>query len=378
MFTFLYLCIGTVLYVAAVPVLILLSFFPKYRKSIPARFFLINNPPFRQEGIWFHACSLGEVKSLAPLIKAVDAKSNISVITNTGFEAAATLPAERRFLPFEIFLPFWVTPQKALVVLEAELWYMLFWAAKRKGIKTYLLNARISDRSYANYRRFGWFYRKLFANVDRVFAQSEKDKRRLEELGAREVTVTGNIKAYQQIVQSEHYRKPFHEVVTLASTHEKEEEMLLQNLSFDGRTVIVVPRHPERFDAVDTMLKQFCDKKGLGYHRFSERADFDDDVILADLMGALVNIYAISDIVLLGGSFVEGIGGHNPLEPAHFGVKLISGKYIHNQEALFPLVKHLQLCDADEIERCIAEAEPSAIEGAADMEPVLRELRSVV
>ena len=378
MFTFFYLCIATLAYVAALPVLIFLSFFTKYRKSIPARFFLFHNPPFDRQGIWFHACSLGEVKSLAPLIKTLHKKVNVSVITNTGYEAAGSLSVQRRFLPYELFLPFWVKPQKALVVLEAELWYMLFFAAKHKGTKTYLLNARISDRSYASYKRFRWFYQKIFAHVDKVFAQSEKDKKRLEELGASDVVVTGNIKAYQEIRQTKAYPKPLHETVTLASTHEKEEELLLEHLSFSGRTVIVVPRHPERFDTVDTMLKEFCRQKELGYHRFSEKPDFENDVILVDKMGELVNIYAISDVVLLGGSFREGIGGHNPLEPAHFGAKLISGKYIHNQEALFPLVKNAVLCDADEIESSIQKAKPSFIEGEVDMEPILTELRRVV
>lgn len=378
MFTFFYLLVGTVAYIVSVPVLILLSFSQKYRKSIPARFFLFHNPPFDRQGIWFHACSLGEVKSLAPLIQKVEEKVNVSVITDTGYEAAGSLPVQRRFLPYELFLPFWVKPQKALVVLEAELWYMLFYIARRRGTKTYLLNARISDRSYAAYRRFRWFYKKIFANVDKVFAQSEKDKKRLEELGASDVVVTGNIKAYQEIRQTKVYPKPLHETVTLASTHEKEEEMLLEHLSFSERTVIVVPRHPERFDAVDIMLQQFCQKRGLGYHRFSEKPDFKNDVILVDTMGELVNIYAISDVVLLGGSFREGIGGHNPLEPAHFGVKLISGKYIHNQEALFPLVKNVRLCDVDEIEFSIQKAQPSFIEGEVDMEPILKELQGVV
>ncbi len=378
MFTFVYLCIATLAYIAALPVLILLSFSAKYRKSIPARFFLFHNPPFEQRGIWFHACSLGEVKSLEPLIKSVDEKVNVSVITDTGYEAAGSLPVQRRFLPYELFLPFWVKPQKALVVLEAELWYMLFYTARCRGTKTYLLNARISDRSYAAYRRFRWFYKKIFAHVDKVFAQSEKDKKRLEELGASNVVVTGNIKAYQEIRQTKAYPKPLHETVTLASTHDKEEEMLLEHLSFAGRTVIVVPRHPERFDAVDAMLKQFCHEKGLGYHRFSEKPDFENDVILVDKMGELVNIYAISDVVLLGGSFREGIGGHNPLEPAHFGAKLISGIYIHNQEALFPLVRNVVLCDVDEIESSIQKAKPSFIEGVVDMEPILTELQRVV
>ncbi len=378
MFTYLYMVIGVIAYVAMLPVLLLLPFSSKYRYSVPARFFLWRNPPFPKDKIWFHACSLGEVKSLAPIIENLSQKVNVSVITNTGYEAAKTLKAQRRFLPFEIFLPFWIVRQKALVVLEAELWYMLFYTARKKGAKTFLLNARISDRSYLRYKRFKWFYRHIFANVDTVFAQSFKDKERLEELGAQNVIVTGNIKSYQDIKATRNFEKPAHEVVTLASTHEKEEMLLLEHLRFDNRKIVVVPRHPERFDAVAGMLAEFCKARGVSFHRFSEKENFESDLILVDKMGELVNIYAISDVVILGGSFVEGVGGHNPLEPAHFGVKLISGRHIHNQQALFPLVDNVEFCDSSEIEDTITVAEPSSIVSKVDMRPILEELQRVV
>jgi 3-deoxy-D-manno-octulosonic-acid transferase len=315
LFTYLYLGIGWLFYIAAIPLLLLLSFLSKYRKSIPARFFLVNNPPFEERGIWFHACSLGEVKALAPVIEVFRQKElvNLSVITDTGYNAAAEYDVPRRFLPFEIFLPFWVHPQKALIVMEAELWYMLFQAARVKGIRTVLLNARISDRSYPRYRRFRWFYRRIFANVDAVFAQSEKDAHRLRSLGAKSVKVLGNIKRFASVEVTKRLPGPEKEVLTLASTHEGEELLLLKNLRFEGRVVVVVPRHPQRFGQVAHELETFCKGKGLTFHRFSEQEDFESNVVLMDRIGELVNLYAISDIVILGGSFVKGIGGHNPL-----------------------------------------------------------------
>ena len=380
MFTFLYLGIGWLLYIAALPLLLLLSFLPKYRRSIPARFFLWRNPPFTKRGIWFHACSLGEVKSLAPVIEALENRTpaNLSVITDTGYEAAGAYDVERRFLPFEIFLPFWVTRQKVLVVLEAELWYMLFTAAKSKGTKTILLNARISDRSWPRYRRFKWFYRKIFANIDILFAQSEKDAARVRELGAKEVRVIGNIKRFASVETTRTFHKPAVEVVTLASTHAGEELLLLKHLRFDGRVVIVVPRHPQRFNEAASEIGAFCRERGLTFHRFSEREDFESDVVLMDRMGELVNLYAISDIVLLGGSFVEGVGGHNPLEPAHFGVRLVSGPHIFNQEALFPLVKGVVFSDAEDVETTIAEARAVTTEAQGGLATLMKELEDVV
>ena len=147
------------LYFLSIPFLFFLSFKKKYKNSIPARFFLYKNPPFRQKRHYFHSCSLGETKSIKPLIKE---NINLSVITNTGFEAGLKLTNNVRYLPFEIFLPFWITKQKALVVMEAELWYMLFLSAKHKNIPTILINARINDKSYKTYKKYAFFYRYIF------------------------------------------------------------------------------------------------------------------------------------------------------------------------------------------------------------------------
>ena len=195
----LYYLLATLLYILALPVFVYLRFKPKYKASIPARFFLKDNASFTKEGIWFHACSLGEVRSLKPFIESLpNVDVNISVITQTGFrEALQYQSADIRYLPFEIFLPFWITKQKTLVVLEAELWPMLFWVAKRRGMKTILLNARISDRSYRSYLRFTFIYRWIFSSIDVVFAQSSLDQQRLEKLGAKHVRVGGNIKTIQ-------------------------------------------------------------------------------------------------------------------------------------------------------------------------------------
>jgi 3-deoxy-D-manno-octulosonic-acid transferase len=183
--SFIYSVLATLLYLLALPVLMYLSSKPKYKHSIPARFFLKQNPPFAKEGIWFHACSLGEVRSLKPFLEALNAfPLRISTITQTGHKEALQFPTvDVRYLPFEIFLPFWMSKQRVLVVLEAELWPLLFVVAKAKGIKTILLNARISDKSYASYQRFAFFYRWIFAHIDVVFAQSERDQQRLHSLG---------------------------------------------------------------------------------------------------------------------------------------------------------------------------------------------------
>lgn len=379
--SFIYTLLATLLYLVALPVLLYLRFKPKYKDSIPARFFLRGSTPFSKNGIWFHACSLGEVRSLKPFIHALAHEPlSLSVITQTGFkEASHFLNVDVRYLPFEIFLPFWIVKQRTLVVMEAELWPLLFVVAKAKGIKTILLNARISDKSYRSYERFAFFYRWIFAHIDVVFAQSDIDKERLETLGAKNVLVNGNIKTLQTFELTKQYKKdPSKRVVVLASTHEREEALLLEKMEFrENDQVIVVPRHPERFGLVDALLASYAYDRNLRYAKLSHSDGLDADIILCDTMGELMNLYAIADIVILGGSFVEGVGGHNPLEPAFFGAKIISGPYVFNQHVLFGLVENIVTCKSEELKDVFNNAGsllPSAIVHKGEIEPILNEI----
>lgn len=361
--------------------LVYLRFKPKHTDSIPSRFFLKNNPPFLEKGIWFHACSLGEVRSLKPFADALsEEKLLMSVITQTGFqEALRYINAQVRYLPFEIFLPFWIREQKVLVVLEAELWPLLFICAKKKGAKTILLNARISDRSYASYMRFAFLYRWIFGFVDTVFAQSETDKQRLEALGAQDVRVSGNIKTFQRYDVTKQYEKrQDHRIVVLASTHAEEEAFILSQITLlKNDQLIVVPRHPERFGEVELFLKAYAQEQHRSYAKLSDEEPMAEDIVLCDKMGELINIYAIADIVILGGSFVQGVGGHNPLEPAFFRTKLITGEYTFNQNALFPFVENCVRCDSKTLKDVFEKSEallPSAIVNSGNIEPILKEI----
>ena len=338
------------IYILALPILIILSFKQKYKVSLPARFFLSSNSSFEKSGIWFHACSLGEVNSLKPVFnKLEDETINLSVITGTGYSSAKEIPSLHvRFLPYEMFLPFWIKKQKTLVVTEAELWPLLFIVSKLKGTKTVLINARVSDNSYKSYQKFGWFYRWIFASIDEVFAQTKVDKQRLEELGARNVQVNGNIKTFSKPIVTKEYKKPKKKVIIIASSHDGEEQMILENINLtDDDMLVVVPRHPERFASVDKILQMYTQERALSYSKIEN--GLNSDVVLCDKMGELINLYAISDVVLLCGSFKDGIGGHNPLEPAFFGTKIVSGEYFFNQKPLFNLVENIEVCSIDEL-----------------------------
>lgn len=376
LFSIFYYILAFVVYVLAIPYLIFKSRSSKYKVAIPSKFFLKNNPKFEKSGVWFHSCSMGETKAIKPLIEEYINEANVSVITNTGFEEANKITKNSRYLPFEIFLPFWINKQKVLVVMEAELWYMLFLCAKSKGTKTFLINARISDKSYASYKRFSFFYKKIFKHIDKVFAQSELDKERLEELGAANVEVIGNIKLAQLPTVKNNFVKPNACVITAGSTHEKEEELILDAYKKEHGKLIIVPRHPERFDKVDSLIKEFIKDKNISYQRYSKKEDFESDIILVDKMGILNDIFSISDVVILGGAF-EKIGGHNPIEPAYFGCKIISGKNIFNQKPLFECVSNYYLIDnenlGDYLDK-IDNLEKPVLTKAGSLEPIIKEI----
>lgn len=368
-FTVLYYFLSVTLYLVALPLLIYLSFKPKYKQSIPARFFLFRNPRFsKQEGIWFHVCSLGEARALKPLLELLGENHiKITTITQTGQEEAKKYDAELRYLPYEMFLPFWIRREKLLVVLEAEFWYLLFRVAFSRGTKVILLNARISEKSVKKYLQFAWFYEKLLSRVEIVFAQSEADKNRFLALGARNIEVVGNIKLAAKIEKSKVYQKPRQETIVAGSTHEGEEESILKAYLEYRKTqdakLIVVPRHPERFEGVYGLLQKYATANKVTLSRFSQTQALETDIILIDKMGELNNIYAISDIAILGGAFKEDVGGHNPLEPAHFGCKIITGKHFFHQKELFKYVHHVQYVESNEIVNALLECKnlPSSI-----------------
>ena len=371
------------LYAVALPLLVYLSFKQKYKKSIPARFFLFNNPRFKNsDGIWFHVCSYGEAGALKPIIKHLSNQNiMISTITQTGYAEAKKYDAEVRYLPYEMFLPFWAKRQKVLIVLEAEFWFLLFSVLRAKGARIILLNARIPDNRVKSYLQFSWFYKKLLSHVEVVYAQSQTDKNRFLALGARNIEVIGNIKLAGEIKKTKEYKKPDVELIVAGSTHPTEEESVLKSFveykKQSDAKLVIVPRHPERFEDVYKLMQTYAEKSDLTLSRFSQSQEFETDMVLVDAMGELNNIYAISDIAILGGAFKPDVGGHNPLEPAFFGCKIITGKHFPHQKELFKYVHHVQYVEPDEIHKALMtcrDLPPSMVEEKIDLVPVVNKI----
>ncbi len=385
-FLLLYSVVLFLAYLIALPFLFFFTFKAKYKVSIPARFFLWNNTPLKAYGIWFHSCSFGEAKAIKPLVDALPENVlRMSTTTHTGFDVIREYTDESRYLPFEPLLFFWIKPQKALIVMEAEFWYLLFALAKKRGAKTLLINARMSDRSFPKYQKMGWLYKQIFKQIDEVYAQTELDKERLVSLGAKNVLVTGNIKLAQLPSVSQVREKPSGLLLCAASTHEKEEELILNAFADlkkqeSKAKLIVVPRHPERFEKVADMVEKFVKAEGLTCQQYSKNKKMQSDIMVLDVLGELVNVYAISDIVILGGAF-EPIGGHNAAEAAQFGCKIISGKHYFNQKDIFEAVEGIAVVEASNLSRSLlhhAQLKETKIKNKSDITPIIESLKNVL
>lgn len=305
--------------------------------------------------------------------------------TQTGKSVIEGYTKQSRYLPFEPLLFWWLRPQRALIVMEAEFWYLLFVLAKRRGAKTLLVNARMNDRSFPKYLKMRWFYRQIFASIDAVYAQTQTDKERLEMLGATNVTVTGNIKLASLPKITRRLVKPEGMLLCAASTHDGEEALVLEAFAalkkeMPDAKLAVVPRHPERFEKVAALVAAFAKQEQMTWHRFSDNMSLQDDIVLIDKMGELVNLYAVSDMVILGGAFVP-VGGHNAAEAAQFGCKIISGPHYFNQKDIFEAVEGIAIVEPANLTRRVlqhAQMKPARLKTKTDMTPILEQLNDVL
>jgi len=170
-----------------------------------------------------------------------------------------------------------------------------------------------------------------------------------------------------------------------ASTHEGEEALILDAFSTFKKynteaKLVVVPRHPERFDKVATLIEDFSKHENLSWHRYSQNESFVDDIVLLDTLGELVNCYAISDIVILGGAFTP-IGGHNAAEAAQFGCKIISGKHYFNQVDIFAAIEGIVIVEESNLSRRLLQhgvLKRTKLKYRTDISPIVESLADVL
>jgi 3-deoxy-D-manno-octulosonic-acid transferase len=307
--------------------------------------------------VWVHAVSVGEVVAATQLIRELKARLPgwvvaVSTTTETGQRLARKrlgdcpvfyLPLDFRFAVRRYLK---VLRPKMMVLMESELWPRLVLECAESGVPVVVVNARVSDRSFPRYMRLRGLWRPVLAKVSLFLAQSGETAERLVKIGvaAERVRVTGNLKYDVRVSESSALTERLRErlavgakVVVCGSTLEGEERMLLKAwagvvASEPGAVMVLAPRHPDRFEVVAEMVAA----GGFALQKASElrlqesvKAVEGGSIFLLDTIGDLAGVYGLGAVAFVGGSLV-GKGGHNPLEPAQFGVPVVMGESYEN------------------------------------------------
>lgn len=325
---------------------------PAWLKRLPERFGRIPHV-IAEGGIWIHAASVGEVQASAAFVKALQhALPNTPIILTT-FTPTGSEQVLRSFGEgvFHMYVPLdygWMIQRfltrlkpALLVLMERELWPNMLATTHKNNIPIMLANARLSEKSLQGYLKYPRIVQPMLQALDRVAAHNAVDAERYVRLGVADdkVAVVGSIKFDVNVPeglaqQGQALRQQWGEqrlVLALASSHEDEDERLLDLYpqllqEFPQLLLLLIPRHPERFDAVVNAAY----KRQLKVVRRSQaQATNDTQVYVADTMGEMLKVLAAADLVLMGGSLIER-GGHNPIEPAALGKAVVIGPHYFN------------------------------------------------
>ena len=330
---------------------------PEYRTRKLERFGLFKAPNLKQS-IWIHAVSVGELLAAEPVIRALQKTFPhrdivITSMTPTSSEQIYKLFGDSVFHVYAPYdLPFMVKgflkriKPEFLIIMETELWPNMIHLARKRACPVVIVNARLSERSANGYRRLkpavGWMLNELSL----VLCQNKNDADRFCSLGISDdkIHVTGSVKYDVSIAPMVHREgrrlkqalQTSQPVWIAASTHDGEDARILAihlqlRECFPNAVLILVPRHPERFDSAFELAEQ----AGLVTYRRTHEARIPKDtgVFVVDTMGELLQFYAASDIAFIGGSLVE-VGGHNPIEPGALGLPILAGPHVFNFEAI--------------------------------------------
>lgn len=307
--------------------------------------------------VWVHAVSVGETIAAAPMVRRLLARNpNITILmtamTDTGLTQAMKMfgsQVQYAYAPYD-------TPgsirrflnranPSILVIMETEIWPNMIRQSRSRRVPVFLINARLSERSARGYERVRSLVAPIMRSISWVAAQAEKDAERFRRIGvaASKVAVTGSVKFDVDIpealrkaslkLKASFSSRP---VWIAGSTHEGEDVQLLAahrqllNTHPDA-LLILVPRHPERFETIAEKVNR--QKFSLARRSRSEDPS-STEVYLGDTMGELMMLYGASDVAFVGGSLIER-GGHNPLEPAGWGIPVISGPHVFNFETIY-------------------------------------------
>jgi len=325
--------------------------------------------------IWLHAVSVGETRAAEPVVKLLrerhpDHHILLTHMTPTGRETGAQLfrnGVVQCYLPYDFpwavarFLDHF--QPRAGIIMETEIWPNLIQGCARRGIPCYLVNARLSEKSFRRYQRIGRLAWQALEMLTTISAQTADDARRLTALGARDVRVTGNVKfditpPDKMVELGKQWRRGYgtsRSVLLAASTRDGEEALILERLPDIGvpdLLTVIVPRHPQRFEEV----AQTVQKHGLRLQRRSENAPVaaETQVVLGDSMGEMFAYYGACDVAFIGGSLLP-YGAQNLIEACAVGKPVLIGPSNYNfgeaTEGAVAAGAAIRVADAGELAR---------------------------
>ena len=341
-------------------ILVALVLVPKFRAGIWQKLGFYNiKLDENKETIFFHAVSVGEVNAIEALVKKTretfpQANIVLSTTTKTGQEIAnkklSKVVDQITYFPFDYFFSVnaflnAVKPNK-IIIAETEIWPDFVYLSKRRNIPVYIVNGRLSPHSYKGYKKFSFFFKPILSLYEGIFMQTEGDVERILDVGApkEKTKFMGNLKFdiapvlnNQEISDLANSLKlNGQKMIAAASTHKGEDEIVLASYSeikkdYPNLKLLIAPRHPERYDAVEALLKE----SGFSYGRRSKNDTFENnDIIMLDTMGELMKMFSICHFAFIGGSF-STTGGHNPLEANIWGKPVLSGDCVFNFKDIY-------------------------------------------
>ncbi len=289
--------------------------------------------------IWIHAPSVGEFKSSRILIQNYYKDYQILITTTTKTAADYIQKYYRnevihQYIPFDVskwsirFINYW-NPH-IVIWIESDLWPNILDIIKKKNIKCLYLNARISPKSFIKWRYFNNLYKDILRNFYKIYAQSLDDMNRIEKLYKNNINFIGNLKLANINYKKFNFNKNSEFSIMLASSHSNEEEEIAKSIkkilkNNNKIKFFIAPRHPQRTNSIIQKLK----KIDLDAIEENKTDQSNTNIIIINSFGNLDKYFYLSDIVILGGSFVKK-GGHNPIEPSFYNCAIISGSFTYN------------------------------------------------
>lgn len=309
----------------------------------------LNNP------IIFYGVSVGEVLAMENTVKkAKETYPDTHFVVMTGTKTGQDIAHKKlgntvdfiTYFPldFPIFINRMIKKlnPKAIFIMETELWPNFAYITNKKKIPTFIINARISDRTFNSYKKLKFIFKPILQKYTNIFPQSEQDCKKFLELGSNKDTthVMGNLKFDIKKPDSIDFEHKYPTIIA-GSTHTGEDEIILKSYcdlkkEIPELKMIIAPRHPERNNNVYKLMQN----TGYKVCKRSENGNFDDsDLMLLDTMGELGKMYSVCDVAFIGGSFNK-TGGHNPLEATIFSKPVLSGPCIHNFKDIYAILTY--------------------------------------